>query len=130
MIQSIHAVLRNALESAVREQIISRNVARLVKVAVPRYQVNRGLTTAQPRAVLRAATAHRLGTLYVLALYLGLRRGEQLGPRWQDVDLDQAKLEVSQTLQRVGGTNTDRKLRNHIQQIQALGFDVTITKAA
>jgi transposase len=27
-------------------------------------------------------------------------------------------------------TDTDRKLRNHIRQIQALGFDVTLTKAA
>jgi integrase len=39
----------------------------------------------------------------VLALYLGLRRGELLGLHWQNVDLDEAKLEVVHTLQRVGG---------------------------
>ena len=103
MIQSIHAVLRNALECAVREEVLPRNVAKLVKVSVPTYKINRGLTTAQARAALRAASSHRLHTLYVLALYLGLRRGELLGLRWADVDLDGEKLEIVQTLQRVGG---------------------------
>ena len=43
---------------------------------------------------LRAASSHRLHTLYVLALYLGLRRGELLGLRWEDVDLDSAQMPV------------------------------------
>ena len=103
MVQSIHAVLRNALESAVREEIIPRNVAKLVQVSAPRYKVNRGLTAQQAKATMAAAAGHRLSALYVLALYLGLRRGELLGLRWQDVDLDEAKLEVVHTLQRVGG---------------------------
>jgi integrase len=103
MVQSIHAVLRNALECAMREEVIPRNVAKLVKVSTPRYKVNRGLTTTQAKSVLRAAVDHRLYTLYVLALYLGLRRGELLGLRWTDIDLDGAKLEIVQTLQRVGG---------------------------
>jgi integrase len=103
MVQSIHAVLRNALESAVREEIIPRNVAKLVQVSAPRYKVNRGLTAHQAKAVMAAAAGHRLSALYVLALYLGLRRGELLGLRWQDVDLDDAKLEVVHTLQRVSG---------------------------
>ncbi len=103
MVQSIHAVLRNALECAVREETIPRNVAKLVKVTTPRYKVNRGLTTAQARAVLKAAANHRLYTLYVLALCLGLRRGELLGLHWADIDLDGEKLEVIHTLQRVGG---------------------------
>lgn len=103
MVQSIHAVLRNALECAMREEIIPRNVAKLVKVSTPRYKINRGLTTTQARAVLRAAAEHRLYVLYVLALCLGLRRGELLGLRWIDIDLDGENLEVVQTLQRVGG---------------------------
>jgi integrase len=103
MIQSIHAVLRNALECAVREETIPRNVAKLVKVTTPRYKVNRGLTTVQAKAVLKAATEQRLYALYVLALCLGLRRGELLGLHWTDIDLDGQKLEVVYTLQRVGG---------------------------
>ena len=103
MVQFIHAMLRNALESAVREEIIARNVAKLVQVSTPRYKVNRGLTGQQAKATMAAAADHRLSALYVLALYLGLRRGELLGLRWQDVDLDVGKLEVVNNLQRVGG---------------------------
>jgi integrase len=103
MVQSIHAVLRNALESAVREEVIPRNVAKLVKVTTPKYAVNRGLSVVQARQVLKAANGERLYALYVLALCLGLRRGELLGLRWQDADLETGTLEVIQTLQRVGG---------------------------
>ncbi|MEV4455063.1 hypothetical protein [Microbispora sp. NPDC049633] len=41
-----------ALECAVREEIIPRNAAKLVKVPVPKYKVNRGLTVPQARATL------------------------------------------------------------------------------
>jgi integrase len=87
MVQFIHAVLRNALQMAVREEIVSRNVAKLVKVSAPKYKVNRGLTVDQARAVLEAAKSERLNALYVLALCLGLRRGELFGLRWDDVHL-------------------------------------------
>ena len=83
MVQFVHAVLRNALECAVREEVIPRNAARLVKVATPQYAVNRGLTAPQAQAVLKAARTHRLSALYMLALYLGLRHGELLGLRWE-----------------------------------------------
>ena len=103
MVQSIHAVLRNALQSAVREELLPRNVAQLVKVSAPKYKVNRGLTVAQARRVLKVAADERLHALYVLALCLGLRRGELLGLRWVDIDLNVGKLEVVQSLQRVRG---------------------------
>ena len=103
MVQFIHAVLRNALASAVREEIVPRNVAKLVTVSTPKYKINRGLTVAQARRVLKAARDERLYALYVLALCLGLRRGELLGLRWDDVDLAGEVLEITQTLQRVGG---------------------------
>jgi hypothetical protein len=54
MVQPIHAVLRNALESALREEIIPRNVAKLVQVPAPRYKINRSLTTQQAKATPRA----------------------------------------------------------------------------
>jgi len=79
-------------------------VGKLVRVPAPRYRVNRGLTVAQSKATLKSAADHRLAALYVLALFLGLRRGELLGLRWEHVDLDQATLEVVRTLQRVGGS--------------------------
>lgn len=103
MVQFVHAVLRNALQNAVREELIPRNVAKLIRVPTPRYTANRGLTAEQARLVLDAAQDDRLRALYVLALFLGLRRGELLGLRWADVDLEAGTLEIAQALQRVRG---------------------------
>jgi integrase len=82
---------------------VPRNVAKLVTVSSPKYKINRGLSVDQARQVLKAAQDERLYALYVLALCLGLRRGELLGLRWVDVDLEGGKLEIVQALQRVRG---------------------------
>ncbi len=102
-VQQTHAVLRNALQSAMRDELVVRNVAKLVQVQTPTYEVGRGLSVAQARTLLRHTRTDRLHALYVLAIYLGLRRGEVLGLRWVDVDLEQEFLSVTHTLQRVGG---------------------------
>ncbi|MFG3050924.1 tyrosine recombinase XerC [Kitasatospora sp. NPDC048239] len=103
MVQSIHAVLRNALENAVREELILRNVAKLVQVPTPDYGTGKGLTVPQARLLLKAASADRLHALYVLALAMGMRRGELLGLHWAAVDLERGTLIVSSNLQRVDG---------------------------
>ncbi|MFD4532219.1 tyrosine-type recombinase/integrase [Kitasatospora sp. NPDC058397] len=99
----MHAVLRNTLEHAVREELINKNVAKLVKVPAPDYRIGKGLTTDQAKLVLKELSGHRLHTLYVLALMLGMRRGELLGLRWSSVDLERGTLTVSTNLQRVDG---------------------------
>ncbi|GAA4834318.1 site-specific integrase [Actinomycetospora corticicola] len=102
-VQFVHAVLRNGLSNAERDELIMRNVAKLVVVPTPTYSVGKGLTVAQARALLDAAKNTRWHALYVTAATLGLRRGELLGLRWRDLDFEAATLDVVQTVQRVGG---------------------------
>lgn len=102
-IQFIHAVLRNALSSAERDELVTRNVAKLVQIPTPRYKVGKGLQVREVKQLLIEAKQTRLYGLYVVAATLGLRRGELLGLRWSDLDLDRATLTVAQTVQRVGG---------------------------
>ncbi|GAA3219454.1 site-specific integrase [Pseudonocardia petroleophila] len=102
-LQQIHAVLRNALQSACKEEIIMRNVARLVSVPAPNYRVHRGVNVEQARRLIAEAEGDRFHALYVMTLYLGMRRAELLGLAWTDVDLDAGHLEITQTLQRVDG---------------------------
>ncbi|MEX5708869.1 site-specific integrase [Parafrankia sp. FMc6] len=102
-VQVVHAVLRNALQAAVREELIRRNVAKLVQVSTPRYGVDRGLTVEQAHALLDAAAGDRLYALLVLALFLGMRRGELLGLQWSDIDTERETLTIRHTLLRVGG---------------------------
>ena len=97
------AVLRNALADAVREDLIVRNVAQQVRVSPGHQEEVQPLTVEEARTLLRAARQHRLYALYAVALSIGLRRGEALGVRWSDVDLDAGRLHVRQSLQRHSG---------------------------
>ncbi|MFD5436626.1 tyrosine-type recombinase/integrase [Kitasatospora sp. NPDC127067] len=96
-----HRVLRTALTAACREELITRNVATLVPA--PRVEVREMKTWTLDETVtfLEAARPDPLYTAFVLAITLGLRRGEVLGLRWSDIDLDGRKLTVRTQLQRV-----------------------------
>jgi integrase len=102
-VQHVHATLRAALEHAVREELLSRNVAKLVRVPTPRRAEREALTLDEVRLLLKAGREDRLFALYVVALLMGLRRSELVGLRWEDVDLEKGVLRVRRTLQRVGG---------------------------
>jgi integrase len=97
------AVLRRALGRAVLWGRVPRNVALLVAPPPLTRQERVVLTAEQGRALLAAARGHRHEALYRVALSLGLRIGEVLGLRWEDVDLDAGTLRVAQAVQRVGG---------------------------
>ncbi|MGW3059080.1 tyrosine-type recombinase/integrase [Streptomyces goshikiensis] len=104
----IHSVLKSALEHAVREEEIPRNVARNVRTGTPRPRRFEPLTATEARQFLTAAQGHRLHTLFELALHTGLRKGELLGLRWEDLDLDAGTAAIRRTLQRTnaGGLTT------------------------
>lgn len=97
-------ILRIALKAAMRADLIVRaNPATLVQA--PRWRKRRAkpFTATEVTRFLGAIKQHRLYPLIVLALTAGLRRGELLGLRWGDVDLDSGTLQVAQQLQRVAG---------------------------
>ena len=98
MVQFAHAVLRNALSNAVREELIGRNVAKLVQVSNPEYDVGTSLDPVAARTLLARIADDRLYALYLCAIVLGMRRGELLGLAWDAVDLDAGKLAVRQSL--------------------------------
>lgn len=98
-------VLRTALSLAVRWEMVPRNVAKLVDAPrIERKPVN-PLTPEEARKFLGAIRGHRLEALFTVALALGLRQGEALGLRWEDVDYVAGTLRVRNQLQRI-----DRKL--------------------
>jgi integrase len=99
-LQYAHAVLASALNHAVREDQLPRNVAKLVPIVTGRPVRFEPLTLDEARRLLAATRAHRLHALFELALRTGLRRGELLGLRWRDIDLDAETLNVRRTLQR------------------------------
>ncbi|MFJ2416131.1 tyrosine-type recombinase/integrase [Streptomyces brevispora] len=104
----VHSVLKSALEHAVREDELPRNVARNVKTTAPRPRRFQPLTATETRQLLQAASDDRLHALYELALRTGLRKGELLGLHWEDLDLDSGTASIHRSLQRTrtGGLTT------------------------
>lgn len=100
----VHSVLKSALEHAVREEEISRNVARNGRTGTPRPRRFEPLTTDEARKFLAAANGHRLQPLFELALHTGLRKGELLGLRWEDLDLAGGTASIRRTLQRTNSS--------------------------
>jgi integrase len=102
-VRLIRSVLRRALRDAERRGDVSHNVAAIVDgPRIPRSD-RRSMAESEARRLLAASTADRLGALVALLLETGLRKGEALGLRWQDVDLDGRSLRVARTLSRVDG---------------------------
>ena len=99
----LRAALRAALSRAMRDGFVARNVA---KLSDPVTVANRKFVTFGPdeaRRFLEAVRGDRLEALYTTVLAVGLRQGEALGLRWEDIDLDGRRLTVSRALGRVRG---------------------------
>lgn len=116
-IRYVHATLRAALEDAMREELLEKNVAKLVRPPVAPRSERHPLAIDELRQLFAANADNRLRALLVVLGLLGLRRSEVLALRWDDVDLERGTLSVRHGLHRVGGgltllpTKTDRSRR-------------------
>lgn len=106
-------VLLSLLSSAVRDDLVSRNVASLLRVPVPRRRKAAVWDVDEARRFLESAEREQDANYaaYVLLLILGLRRGELLGLRWADVDLEAGLVSLESQLQRVEGELVLRPLK-------------------
>jgi integrase len=102
-VQILRQILSAALTRAVREELIVRNVARLVEL--PAWEPAEVIpwTSAEALAFLEAARSETLYPAFVLLLLYGMRRGEVLGLRWHDIDFSADELRVRQQVQRIQG---------------------------
>ncbi|MFF9274265.1 tyrosine-type recombinase/integrase [Streptomyces griseosporeus] len=116
-VQYVHAVLRSALQQAIREELIARNVARIVETPTVSPKEVRPLDAGEVKALLKTARSHRLYALWLLLVSTGLRRGEALALTWSDVDLNAGTLRVRRNVQRIrrelifGTPKTTRSIR-------------------
>ncbi|MEV7705067.1 site-specific integrase [Mesorhizobium sp. B2-3-3] len=102
-----HRVLRTALTAACREELVSRNVASLVEPPRAKSRELSPWSLDETLTFLAAARKDPLYAAFVLAITMGLRRGELVGLRWTDVDLENRVLYVRQQTQRRRGVLYD-----------------------
>jgi integrase len=95
------SILAMALKLALKWNLVSRNVAELVDPPTAQKFKVPSIDVEQARILLAAIKGDRMEALFSVALSLGLRRGEALGLRWQDVDFEARTLRVNQSLARI-----------------------------
>ena len=102
-IRNAHAVLNSALKQAVRWGKLFRNPAELVDL--PRKEKNemKVLSKEEVTRFLDAAVYSKMKAFFSLMITTGLRPGEALGLKWQDVDFDKNRITVNRSLSRSGG---------------------------
>ncbi|WP_159025315.1 tyrosine-type recombinase/integrase [Streptomyces pluripotens] len=102
-IHQARKVLSAALTYAMRQELITRNVARLVQM--PKYKPKEAehWTTEEAARFLEASRPDPLYPAFLLLVMYGLRRGEVLGIRWRDVNFADGVLHIRQQVQRING---------------------------
>ena len=97
----IHRILRAALFRAVKQQLIARNPADAFRKRLPKVERRELLTlsTKQSVRLLEAIKHTRAYWPTLLALTTGMRRGEVLGLRWKNVDLESAMVRVVESIE-------------------------------
>ena len=99
----IRSLLVQAINQAIKWRIVTRNEAAMsTPVSIKRAE-GRSMTAAQAKRLMKSLEDAPLGSLFMLMLMTGVRRGEALGLRWEDVDLKKGVISIRQQMQRIDG---------------------------
>jgi integrase len=100
----VRRVLRTVLSQAQTDGLVTRNMAKLVKLPPARKHKRKSWTTDEARRFLESARTDKdpFYAAYALILVLGLRKGEALGVGWEEINLEHGELTVGWQLQRIG----------------------------
>jgi integrase len=102
-IHHCHQRLRQIFDYAVKRRIVAVNPMYAVDAPTMRPQQPTVLTASQIKRFLTFAAKDGYDPLWLLIVQTGMRRGEALGVRWQDIDLDKGKLRVRQSVESLRG---------------------------
>ncbi len=97
-VRGTYNVIHDCLKQAVRNGLISRNVAS--DIILPKVIASEAkcLTVEEQKRFIEVAKKEYLGELFIFDLGTGLRLGELLGLKWEDVDFNQQIIRIKRTL--------------------------------
>jgi integrase len=102
-IEQAHTVLHTALRQAVLDGVLDKNPSDAVSSPRPERREMKTLTPGQVQSLMTSTANDRLHALWALLVTTGLRSGEAVGLKWEDVDLDEGSLTVRRSIQRQVG---------------------------
>jgi integrase len=98
-----HAVIRRALNVALRLGLVARNACSSVDAPKSQSREIQPLTPKQAQQLLKQAEGNRLQALFVLTVTTGIRQGELFALHWEDIDLENGTIAVRHTLEEISG---------------------------
>ena len=110
-VRNIHQILSSALKLAQGQRLILANPAEGCALPRVEHQEMKNLTTVQLASFFREARDSGVFELYYLELATGLRRGELLGLKWEDIDLERGDLRVRRQVFRINGEVVEAPLK-------------------
>ena len=118
-VRGLHAMLRTALDQAVKERLIPFNPALGCRLPPKEKKEMQILPVEKIGAYLSAAEEHGVLPMFYLELTTGLRRGELTALLWTDLDVDARTLTVSKSAGRLKGEVrvTEPKTANSVRMI-------------
>ena len=110
-VRNIHQILSSALKLAQEQRIILTNPAEGCALPKVGHREMKTLPLEQLQSFLREARKSGVFELYCLELATGLRRGELLGLKWEDIDLQKGDLRVRRQISRINGEVVEAPLK-------------------
>ncbi|WP_416729339.1 tyrosine-type recombinase/integrase [Fictibacillus sp. JL2B1089] len=97
-IRELHSLLRRAFEQAIKWSLLKFNPA--VNATPPKEKIKERNTWSKNdiKKFIDTAKLSDEATIYIIAIFTGMRRGEILGLKWQDIDFDLKKIYVTRSL--------------------------------
>ena len=110
-VRNINQVISSAMDMAVRHKLILSNPTEGCELPKVEHREMKTLPAEQLGAFLREAEESGVYELYYLDLATGLRRGELLGLKWEDIDLQNGVIHVRRQVARVDGEVKEMPLK-------------------
>ena len=110
-VRNINQVISSAMDFAVAQKIITENPCKNVSLPKSEHKEMQTIPADQLQAFLTEAKATGVYEMYYIELATGLRRGELLGLKWTDVDLDRGVLKIQRAISRQNGKVVEAPLK-------------------
>ena len=110
-VRNIHQVISSAMDFARNQKLIAINPTDGCALPKLEHQEMKTIPVEQLASFLREAKDSGVFEMYYIELATGLRRGELLGLKWEDLDLEQGTLRVQRQVDRINGEVVEAPLK-------------------
>ncbi len=110
-VRNIHQIISSAMDFARRQKLIAVNPTDGCALPKLEHREMKTLPVEQLSSFLQETKESGMFEMYYIELATGLRRGELLGLKWEDLDLEQCTLRVQRQVSRINGEVVEAPLK-------------------